>query len=198
MKKTTYFRTKLIAAAAAGIGACSSDPVVAPISVRFSDPAAFDAVSPSAVEVKKVPEHRPHTVIAELSIPTEQGASFESLVQRLRERAASLGADAIVEVNSVYDVPAGGPSASSSNTDLSGDAAREAAKSGLSILLHRPRWVSVRAIAIRLLEKHKNDGSYARTEASDSRPSPPQDAERIGIPTTAKPLPVEKAPVDKP
>lgn len=177
---------------------CSSGPAVTPVSVRYYGPSGFEPLSPAAVEVRKEIETRPHEVIADLSVPTDGDTTYESLVQRLRERAAALGADAITHVTTVYETPAGGPSTNSSNTNLPEDAGREAAATGLSLLLHRPKWVAVRGIAVRLKERHTNERSFNVHDPKDQRISPVQDAQRVSVPKQATNQPAENKPVDPP
>jgi hypothetical protein len=178
------------------LAACASEPAVRSVATRYVGASGFQPVSPASVEVVKGPELRPHEAIAELELPAD-GSSFDVMVQRLRERAAALGADAIVDVNSIYDTP-GGLTPTSSNTDLSGDASKEAAKVGVALLIKRPKFVSVRAVAVRLQARHADERSYTVHDKSDSRPSPTQDAHRGGIPVAKATGPGEKKPVDQP
>lgn len=176
--------------------ACSTGPSVRPVAVRYVGAAGSVPVSAGAVEVVKGQERRPHDRIAELSIPTD-GSSFEVLVQRLREKAGALGADAVSEVISVYDTPSG-LSPTSSNTDLSQDASREAAKVGFTLLVNRPKWVAVRGVAVRLHSRHEGEKSFTVHSGTDSRPSPQQDAHRAGVPIAKIASPGERPPVDQP
>ncbi|MFN0206003.1 MAG: hypothetical protein ACKVS6_06780 [Planctomycetota bacterium] len=176
--------------------ACSAGPSVRPVSIRYVGAAGATPVSAAAVEVVKGKELRPHDRVAELSIPTD-GSSFEALVQRLREKAGALGADAVTEVISVYDTPSG-LSSTSSNTDLSQDAAREAAKVGLTLLVNRPKWVAVRGVAVRLHSRHQSERSFTVHKGTDSRPSPQQDAHRAGVPIAKTSGPGERPPVKQP
>ncbi|MBI3819757.1 MAG: hypothetical protein HY286_13760 [Planctomycetes bacterium] len=119
-------------------------------------------------------------------------------MQRLRERAALLGADELAEVIAVYDIPTTGTAVTSSNTGLPSQAGLEAASTGFSLLIHHPKWVSVRGIALRLHEKHLADRSFSVHDPTDSRPSPLQDAHRVGAPPTPPCGPAEKPPADQP
>lgn len=177
---------------------CAAGPAVTSISVKYTGSNGFTPVSAATVEVKKERETRPYEQIAVLSVPTDDGSSFETLVQRLRERAASIGADAIVEVDAIYESSGGPPAATSSNTNLPDDAGREAAATGLTLLIHRPKWVSVRGIAIRLKERHLGERSFLVHDPSDNRPSPVQDAQRVGVPKPTPAGPSEQPPVDQP
>jgi hypothetical protein len=129
---------------------CVARSPVAPIYVQVHSPRGYGSVLPEAVEVTKDRELRPHTLLAQLEVGAD-GSSFHALVERLRARAARLGAHALVEVRAVYDAPADPvPQATSNVTE--GNGSLDAVGAGLAILLHPPRWVAVRARAIRLHE----------------------------------------------
>ncbi len=181
--------------AAIALSACASGPRVAPISVRYLGVAGLPPVSPASVEIVRAKELRPHSALAQLEVASD-GSSFESLVLRLRDRAAALGADALVDVTAVYDVPAtGSPQVSSNPTD--GNLSGEAARAGLTLLLSRPSWVAVRGIAVRLDERHAGEQPFRVRVEGDGSQSPVQQAQGLEPPENIAERPLEKPPVEK-
>lgn len=129
--------------------ACASRAKVAPIHVRYLGPATFEPVPTSLVAVVRGPETRPHEKVAQLEVG-DDGTSYGELVERLRQRAGRVGANAIVEVAPIYDDP--GLTIPDASSDLAENTTTEAASAGVSILFRRPVFKGVRAVAVRRVD----------------------------------------------
>jgi hypothetical protein len=182
--------------AAALLGGCSG-PAVAPITVRYVGPVGLQAVRPETVELVRGKEVRSHTAIAELEVVPD-GSTYEVLVERLRQRAASLGADAICDVHSVFDVGSGQVSSDPRTTpETPEDTLIDAAKAGFSVFLNRPSWIAVRGTAIRLDDIHRGENAKSAS-APSTAPSTARDVLHGDPPETRPDKPQEKPPVEKP
>lgn len=176
------------------IAAACGAPQVSPIRVRYLGPAGLPPVDPGSVELVRGRAQEPFVPIAELEVAPD-GSSFEALVDRLRGRAAALGADAIHDVRSLYEVGSG--QVYQSTNDIGPryeDLIVEAAKAGFSLLLSRPHWIGVRATAIRFDTKSAPLPILtAAGGITATRPAEPPKAV-ASLPAA----PVEKPPVEKP
>jgi hypothetical protein len=135
-----------------GAAACSSARV-SPIRVKYTGLAGRPETSAEFVEVVRGPMLKPSTPIAELEVESD-GSTFEELVERLRRRAAGLGADAICDVRSVFSVGKGqyvqSPGQELPRAADFGSFMKNAAETGIPIIFDTPSWVSVRATAVSL------------------------------------------------
>mgnify|MGYP003693682113 CR=1 FL=1 len=175
---------------AALLGGCSG-PAVAPITVRYVGPVGLQAVRPETVELVRGKEVRSHTAIAELEVVPD-GSTYEVLVERLRQRAASLGADAICDVHSVFDVGSGQVSSDPRTTpETPEDTLIDAAKAGFSVFLNRPSWIAVRGTAIRLDDIHRGENAKSAS-APSTAPSTARDVLHGDPPETRPDKPQEK------
>jgi len=169
---------------------CGGTPRVAPIQVRYQGPSQLPPVSPALVEVVRGPESRPYLAVAKLEIE-DDGTTFEDLVHRLRERAGSIGANAIVEVAPMYDSPGPALPQTSSNDALNtGEANRDVMGVSASLLLRRPKFVGVKAMAVRI-------GDLDASLASDA-PSAVSKPDRGAAPPPVPEAPATRPPEEKP
>lgn len=196
LRRPTRLCTLAIASVAAA-GGCDG-PKVSAIRVRHVGRAGLPPVPEHAVEIVRGAELRPHVVIAELEVPTD-GSSYEELVERLRRRAGDLGADVLCNPRSVFDV------GDSQMTQLPGpprpsmeDQLREATALGVSLLLKRPRWVSVRGTAVLLDARSGENPSDAWIGFEDPTSSPARDVQASQPVEPPPSPPAESKPADKP
>ena len=179
-----------LASASAFAPGCGSTPRVAPIQVKYQGPSQLPAVSPELVEVVRGPESRPYVSVAQLEIE-DDGTSFDDLVRRLRVRAGSIGANAIIDVGPKYDSPGPAlPQASSNEALNTGEANRQAMGVSASLLIRRPKFVGVKATAVRI-------GDLDAMLASPS-PSAVSEADRGAAPPPVPQAPATRPPEEKP